>query len=279
MRVSDISIYPVKGVRGVSLDAARVEARGLADDRRWIVTDETGAFLSQRNCEKLAQINADSAGDTLTLSCEDLSVSIQAPAAVERAPVTVWNDIVNAVAAGSEADEWLTRALGRAARLWFMDDKAARTTSGKWGEKNPVSFADGYPLLIANAASLKALNAEIEKNGGAPVGMDRFRPNIVIDGADPWAEDCWKALQIGDVVVELQKPCVRCEVTTRDQKTGERMGKEPLATLARIRRAAHPKINGVLFGVNAVINQSGTMRSGDLVSILDSRAAPWPVAK
>jgi uncharacterized protein YcbX len=137
----------------------------------------------------------------------------------------------------------------------------------------PVSFADAFPVLVTNTGSLTALNQDIEGHGGAAVPMARFRPNVVIECDEPWAEDEWMQLRVGEVVFDLVKPSDRCIVTTTDQRTGARMGKEPLASLARIHRSTDPRINGVIFGENAVPRELGVISVGDDVEILETRPA------
>ncbi|GJL95078.1 MAG: MOSC domain-containing protein [Hyphococcus sp.] len=277
MRVSSLHIYPIKGVRGRELKSALVRPRGFAQDRRWLVTDENDKFLTQRTCAKLAQIDAAPTEAGLVLSIGDTSFEVARPASSDRRTVKIWNDEVAAVYVGGAAEKWLCGVLGRPVRLYFMDKEAARETSGNWGAPAPVSFADGYPFLVATTASLAALNTEIERHGADPVGMERFRPNIVIDSVDPWTEDQWKVMKIGEAKIVLTKPCVRCEVTTKDQKTGEVMGKEPLKTLAKIRRSAHPDLNGVLFGMNGFPLEMRAISVGDAVEIIEARPESWPL--
>ncbi|MGD9799180.1 MAG: MOSC domain-containing protein [Parvularculaceae bacterium] len=160
--------------------------------------------------------------------------------------------------------------LGEEVELVHMDERALREKASVWTPSPvPVSFADAFPILVTTTGSLAALNEDIEKHGGDPVPMARFRPNIVIDCDEPWAEDHWSQLKIGDVILDLVKPSDRCIVTTTDQKTGERMGKEPLASLARIHRSTDPRINGVIFGENAAPRTLGEISVGDNVSAVD----------
>lgn len=258
---------------------SRVEARGLMGDRRWVIAGSDGGFFSQRNCPALAQINARLTDDGgLTLEHEGKALEVTAPSGRARNHVTVWKDEVDAADAGDPAARWLKEVLGRDARLYFMDDTAVRKTSGRWAQSGSVSFADGYPCLITTRASLEALNRAIENSGGEAVPMARFRPNIVIEDCDPWAEDSFAKIEIGDVVFDVISPCVRCEVTTRDQATGARMGKEPLRTLSVLRRSAHPETNGVLFGWNAIARIPGGISVGDSVRSLEPRPEGWPLA-
>ncbi len=280
MQIASLFIHPVKGGRAIHCDAAPVTARGLVSDRRWLATDAHGVFLTQRNCDALAEITATPLPGGIRLASEamETAIDVSIPEGASRQSVTVWKDNFEAVLAGPAACAWLSAALGRDAQLYFMDADAERQTSDKWGDPAPVSFADAFPVLITTSASLVALNHEIIRNGGATVGMERFRPNIVIDGAEPWAEDYWKTIRLGAVVLDLVKPCDRCVVTTKDQQSGKTLGKEPLASLARIRRSADPRINGVLFGWNAVPRNDGEIAVGDLIAVVGERPEGWPLA-
>lgn len=177
-------------------------------------------------------------------------LAVPEPAGGELLAAPVWRDPVPARAAGAGADEWLTAALGREVRLLWLDDPTRRRVDPEYAEPGDrVSFADGYPLLATNLASLDALNGWLAESGSpeGPLPMTRFRPNVVVAGAPAWAEDGWlgRRLRIGAVTFRAAKPCGRCVVTTTDQETGER-GNEPLRTLARHRSVGQK----LLFGVN-----------------------------
>ncbi|MGE0409205.1 MAG: MOSC domain-containing protein [Amphiplicatus sp.] len=279
LNVGALCIYPLKGARGIALERAALEPRGFEHDRRWLAADGEGVFLTQREAPALARIEARPIADGLHLRTEgvgDVAVALDGPG--PRGRVKLWRDEIDALAGGAAADAFLSAALGREARLFYMDDAARRATSARWSAAGPVSFADGYPLLLAATASLDALNAAIVESGGVPVGMDRFRPNLVIEGAAPWAEDRWRRLRIGDAEIELVKPCDRCIVTTTDQETGERRGREPLRTLNRLRLSAHPEVKGVLFGWNAVVRKAGVLSKGDEAGIVEARPEGWPLS-
>jgi uncharacterized protein YcbX len=170
---------------------------------------------------------------------------------------------VHAHTVSTEADEWLSDYLGFDARLVYMPDSAERLCSPTYAKNNEiVSFADGFPYLITNEASLDDLSTKIVANGGAAVPMNRFRSNLVVDGAAAWAEDDWDEITIGSAVFRAAKPCGRCQVTTTDQATGEVRGPEPLKTLSTFRGSD----KGILFGVNLVPVKLGTVRLGDKVS-------------
>jgi len=278
LTVHSLFIYPVKGARAIGVSAFDLERRGPKGDRRWIIADEDGKFLAQRNCATLAQLVVEETDHGLQLRMGSDEIFVERCRRGSRACVTVWKDNVDALSADDGASLWLTRALGRRAQLYYMDDQAERTTSGDWRAPSPVSFADAYPLLVTTTASLAALNAAMQKTDGEAIGMDRFRPNIVIEGADPWAEDYWRMLKIGGAEIEFVKPCTRCVVTTRDQVTGEGQGKEPLQALSRMRRSAQPGLPGVLFGWNAIVRGMGEIKTGDAVNVHERRAGGWPLA-
>ncbi|MEL7485799.1 MAG: MOSC domain-containing protein [Pseudomonadota bacterium] len=279
LSVSALAIHPVKGVRAASVLQARVLLRGLEGDRRWLIVDADGRFLSQRDCAGLARIIASPIAGGLRLSSDDgEAIDVETPAGDRRVSVVVWRDTVDAALADEVVNAWLSKTLDRAARLCFMDDRSDRSTSEKWGARRPTSFADAFPLLIVSEASLEALNTEIAKGGGAPVTMDRFRPNIVISGGDPWEEDYWARLRIGGVEIDVVKPCDRCLVTTLDPQFGAALGKEPLKTLAVIRRSADARVSGVLFGWNAAPLGEGEIAVGDRVDIIERREGGWPLA-
>ncbi|WP_375203767.1 MOSC domain-containing protein [Hyphococcus sp.] len=260
-------IHPVKGMRAVDVDSAQVEARGLKGDRRWLVVDADGKFLTQRSHPQLATIDATVTATGLRLSSNGNAIAIDRPDRKSRRRVVIWDSEVDAAIA--DASDFLSARLGGEVHLVFMDDDAIRMKDSVWTPKpEPVSFADAFPVLVTTTGSLAALNRDIEANGGAPVPMARFRPNIVVDCDGDWPEDHWRKLKIGDVVLDLVKPSDRCIVTTTDQQSGARMGKEPLASLARIHRSTDPRINGVIFGMNAVPRILGEVSVGAPVEIL-----------
>lgn len=275
MHIESLHIYPVKSMRAVDLTNAAVDIVGLRDDRRWLVVDADGQFLTQRGDPALATITATASPSGVRLSARRFGeAEVLHPSGETRQTVTIWGSEVDAAVADERANAFVSRVLGKKARLVFMDDEAKRLKESVWTDTpEPVSFADGYPVLVTTTGSLDALNLEIEARGGEAIGMARFRPNIVIDCDEPWAEDAWTQLQIGEVTLELVKPCDRCIVTTTDQVTGEIKGKEPLASLTRIRRSTDPRIKGVLFGVNAVPRALGKIQVGDPVRVTCQAAA------
>lgn len=248
IRLTAISIYPVKACRRVELARAHLGATGLAGDRGWMVIRPDGRFLSQRTHPALARLVPRLAGEDLELGCDGLPpLVVRADSAGERREVTVWEDRMLAADAGDAAAAWLARALGEPVRLVRRVAETVRFANRAWvGERDvPVSFADAYPLLVCMRASLATLNERLP----SPVPMERFRPNLVVDGLAPFAEDGIRALRIGAVVLRLVKPCTRCTVPAVDQDTG-RPGTDPAPALRQFR--FDKALRGVTFGVNAV---------------------------
>jgi uncharacterized protein YcbX len=265
-----IHVHPVKAFRGQSPREAVVEPWGLAGDRRWALIDDGGKVVTQRQQPRLALAAAELLpGGGLRLSApglEPLTVSVPEP--VGTVSLEIFRDKVEGILADEAAHAWCSAYLGADVRLVHMDNPATRRPVDPEyalpGET--VSFADGYPLLVATTASLDALNSLIAQGEHAaegPLPMNRFRPNVVVAGTDPWAEDGWSRLTIGEVVFRVAKTCGRCVVTTTDQATAGR-GKEPLYTLGR-----HRRLGGKLvFGQNLVPLSRGTIRVGDPVHIV-----------
>ena len=259
-------VYPVKSAAGIALERAEVDDFGFRFDRRWMVVDPGGRFMTQREYPELALIRMAFAGERLVLSARgmpdlDLPLSPQDPG--ERELVTVWRDEVPAQPQGPRASRWLSEALGTPCRLVFMHPDGERPVRvGGMDDSVPgarVGFADAFPFLLVTAAAVDDLNARLAD----PVSADRFRPNIVVGGAAPHAEDDWSRIRIGDVEFDVVKPCRRCTTVTVDQETG-RAGPEPLRTLATYRRRG----NEVNFGQNLVHRSRGWLRVGDAVEVL-----------
>jgi uncharacterized protein YcbX len=266
-RVSGLFIYPVKSCRGHAVREAAVDAWGFVHDRRYVVVSEAdGRFLTQRTHPRMALIETGLTAAALTLASPhhgSVSIPRTLPSAPRLLSVTIWNDTVQAEDCGDEAAGWLSRFLGLPLRLARMGAGFHRPVKPKRAQPgDQVSFADGAPLLLAAEASLHDLNDRIVAAGGEAVPMDRFRPNIVLEGGAPWAEDTLGRFRLGNVEFRNGWPCARCVVTTTDQETVER-GKEPLRTLATFRRDPQDPTN-VNFGINLVQEtKSGTVRVGD----------------
>jgi uncharacterized protein YcbX len=264
MKVTRISIYPVKATREIPLTTVEVRRRGLAGDRRWMVVDKAGDFLQQRVVPKLALVATLLQSDgSLILDAPAMSrLHVSVPNGSARIPVTVWGDKVVAADVGPQAAEWLSKYLERECRLVYMDRDAERPVAEAYGQAGDVvSFADAVPLLLATEVSLADLNQRI----GRSLPMSRFRPNVTIDGVEAWEEDDWKQLRIGDVEFEVTHRCARCVVTAIDQESGVKdESGEPLKTLATFRRDS----DGIYFGQNMVPRSLGTIRVGDSVTVV-----------
>lgn len=269
--LSSLIVYPLKSASGIEREDAVVERRGLAGDRRWMVVDADGTFLSQRSYPQLALVDVTERPGGLRLVAPGRpALEVPVPNAnAARLRVTVWDDPVDAALASEEAHDWLSTHLDTDARLVYMRTDAHRPVDDAYAVRSDdtVSFADGYPLLLTNESSLDDLNARLD----APLPMNRFRPNVVVAGAEPWAEDTWRRLQIGGTIFHAVKPCGRCSVTTVDQQSGQR-GAEPLATLARFRR--NPESGKVDFGWNLIPEREGRLSVGDSVEVLERRSRP-----
>jgi hypothetical protein len=301
--LASIHVYPLKGGRAIDLDESAVEPWGLAGDRRWLVADDAGRFVSQREEPALARVivryapvlpaplpgdeapadritGAEAPADRapgasplptgfITLSAAGHpSLDVRAPSAgpaAEMIDVTVWRSKVSATAAGPDADGWLSRLLDRPVRLVYLDDPTRREVDPQYGTPSDrVSFADGFPLLLTTAGSLEELNRWLAEDGDPPVPMNRFRPNVVAEGTAPWAEDRWRRIRIGTVTFRVAKPCGRCQVTTIDQTTGQR-GRQPLKMLGRRRRFGQ----ALVFGQNMIPDAPGIIRVGDRIRVLE----------
>lgn len=254
--VSRLFIYPVKSLGGFEIERTDLDEIGPRLDRRWMVIDAAGAFQTQRWRPRMALISARLTSESdLLLSAPGMTEIVVPRGGGARQEVGVWKDRCAAEACGSEADQWLSAFLGEVCRLVFLPDDSMRPTRLRATESfGRVGFADAYPFLLLSQASLDDLNARL----AAPLPVDRFRPNIVVSGVEPYAEDGWGSVSIGGVRLLVTKQCVRCVLTTIDQRTAE-PGPEPLRTLASYRRTAA----GVVFGVNLVHAGRGTVAVGD----------------
>jgi uncharacterized protein YcbX len=282
LTVAAINRYPVKSCRGESLLAATVQPWGLAGDRRWMVVDERGSAVTAREFPRLLLTRPQLVEGGLRLKHPDLEpLRIATPSGAELTEVDVFGRLRFPAALADEAAHvWFSKITGGGARLVYLDDPARRPTNPAYTKASDrVSFADGYPLLLANEQSLSALNGWIAAGGHAregPVPMTRFRPNIVVRGAPPWVEDSWRRIRVGSAIFRAVKGSDRCVMTTTDPDTAAR-GKEPIATLAR-----HRLWDGkTWFAMNLVPDIAAgaaypTIRVGDEVEVLEAVTADGP---
>lgn len=267
MRLAAIHLHPLKSGATIPLDIARIERLGLEHDRRWLVVDEAGRFVTGRQEPRLVLVRATPFAGGVTLAAPGMEpLRVLAPEGnPERLAVTVWDDAVDAAACEAVADAWLTRYLGRRVRLAYMDALASRAVDPAYARPDDrVGFADGFPLLLVTTGAMDALNAKL----ASPLPVERFRPNLVVEADAPHAEDGWRRIRIGALEFELVKPCTRCVFTTVDPATGtfDASG-EPLATLKSYRRGA----KGITFGQNAIARSFGELAVGDRVEVLEHR--------
>lgn len=277
MKVEGLNIHPLKSARAIPLESARIRRDGLAGDRRFMVVEPDGRFITQRELQALARIEATTVGESLLLEMEgrQLLASFEPE---DRLDVTVWDSPVNAAVADEAVNDVLSDWLARPVRLVQMDGLAERAEGEEWaGEPAPLGFADGFPVLVTTTGSLADLNRTLLARGQEPVGIDRFRTNILVSCEEPWAEDLWETIEINGVVLDLVKPCARCIMTTQDQRTGERTGGNPIQGLAEKRMSADRRVPGVLFGWNAVPRGEGEIRLGDAVRVVAMRKERWPM--
>jgi len=263
LRVSELYVYPVKSCRGIQVERAEIVRRGFARDRRWMVVDSSGRFLTQRETPELCLVGTRLSADGIELSHPNQS-PFELPSELEEGPeleVSVWSHRGRAVK--SEAgSRWLRGAIGRECALVYMPDRHERQVNPERARPGDVvSFADGYPFLLISEASLAALNSRV----GEQLSMRRFRPNIVVSGAEPFAEDTWSELELGGIGFRGVKPCDRCVVTTLDPDSGA-AGREPLRTLAQFRRWD----GKVWFGMNLIHDGLGWLEVGAAVKVVQT---------
>jgi uncharacterized protein YcbX len=271
MQIEELWIYPLKSCRGIALTEAEVTPKGLAGDREMMIVDTAGKFLTQRDYPQMATLSVQLKGEEVILSVAESkldSISLKPGLNGQKRPVQVWRDRGIAIDQGDAVAQWLQAALNLSdpVRLVRQTPEHPRFVDPHYAPtgKETVSFADGYPILIANTASLDDLNRRLEatyQNAAQNVPMSRFRPNIVIETHIPFGESEWKQLQIGTIKLALVKPCSRCIVTTTDQHTGiQNRQREPLKTLSTFRQVPQ---QGILFGENAIPLSLGKIHVGD----------------
>ena len=259
--LASLFVYPVKSCRGIELLQAQLTPRGLQYDREWMVVSHDGRFLTQREAPRLALVGTALHDDHLELMAPGLptlAVPLQRPALAASVEVTVWRDHVLAVDEGQAAADWFGEHLRRDVRLVRFDDARPRPTDPAWsqGLAGTSAFADGYPVLVLSRASLDDLNARLS----SPLPVDRFRPNVFLDGCAPYAEDSIRGLESEQMRLQIVKPCTRCIITTTDQATAVLQGNEPLRTLKTYRWDG--ALHGVKFGQNAIVERPGLLEVG-----------------
>lgn len=279
MKISEINIYPIKSLGGISVKKSIVEDRGLQYDRRYLLVDENGKFLTQREHSKMALIDVEVNKNGLKVSTDGFK-NLEIPKDFgegEIVNVQIWKSFCDALVAETEINNWFSEVLNMNCRLVQMPASTRRQINVKFNMGNEiVSFADGYPILIIGENSLTDLNSKLNKQ----IPMNRFRPNLVVKDSEAFAENSWKKIKIGNTIFRSTKPCARCVVTTIDQETGISDTQEPLRTLAKYRKSSDVipnefeelglNKNDVLFGQNLVAENFGEIiKVGDEIRLVE----------
>ncbi|MFT5609753.1 MAG: hypothetical protein ACI9WC_000419 [Arenicella sp.] len=261
IKISQLSVYPVKSANGNAVSTMWLDGMGPKWDRRWMVVDANFRFTTQRKFAQMCHIKTKLSGDSLSLSAPGAgSITLDDPSTGDH-DVVVWRDTVQAQDCGDAAAQWLSDYLGRSCRLVFMADETRRLVNPEHAKKSEiVSFADGYPILIVSSESLDLLNSKLDND----VLMDRFRPNIVVTGCAPHAEDQWKRIKIGQIEMSLVSACSRCIMPSIDQQTGNK-NQKVLDALQEYRRCDRE----IYFGMNAIHHSVGEIKLGDQLTILE----------
>jgi len=264
LQISELYIYPIKSLSGIRVKSAKITDRGFEHDRRWLLVDAENRFLTQREHPQMAFLQPTIENNELRISHKlngrSFSIAINAPSAAGRTQVTIWDDTCEAMFVSDDADRWFSVMLGLQCRLVYMPNETRRIVDQRYAPENSVtSFSDAYPFLIIGQASLDDLNNRLAE----PLPMNRFRPNIVFTGGEPYGEDLFDHFKIGSIDFYGVKLCARCVMTTIDQETSKK-GKEPLKKLASYRF----KNNKILFGQNLVHQGRGEIAVGNELVVL-----------
>ncbi|MCB0562807.1 MAG: MOSC domain-containing protein [Phaeodactylibacter sp.] len=264
MHITALYTYPIKSLAGISLPKARVEKRGLAFDRHWMLVDRDGLFISQREIPQLALLVPDLTVHDLIVrhrheGLEPLAIPLLPAEGAKEMEVQIWDDRCTALQVSREADEWFSEILQTNCHLVYLPEENTRPLSPNYGHPGEITaFADSCPLLIIGEASLADLNQRLAE----PVPMNRFRPNIVFSEGQPYEEEGWKNFRIGSVPFRGIRPCARCQITTINQESAD-IGKEPLRTLSTYRRQGHKVLFGLLASWAAQKGEAPHIQVGD----------------
>jgi uncharacterized protein len=269
LTVSELYIYPIKSLAGIAVTTATVTSRGFQYDRRLMLVDENNVCITQREFPEMALLQPVITNDGLHIHQKKNSLSPlfipHQPKGNETIPVTIWDDTCEAALFDTSINEWFSNALGSACRLVYMPDTTSREVDKRYAQHSEItSFADGYPILMIGQSSLNDLNNRLAE----PLPMNRFRPNIVFTGGEPFLEDQMQLFTINNIEFSSVKACARCVMTTINQDTLS-ISKEPLKTLSAYRL----KDNKVLFGQNLLHKGDGVITIGDAIEIITYKAA------
>ena len=256
--IKSIHIYPIKSLGGISVESAKTSGRGFEHDRGWMLVDDEGLFLTQREHSDMVLFRCSMSKSGFVINHADDSLEVPFSANNgESIQARIWSSKVQVLEPSGSMSTWFSERLNRSCHLVYMPETSTRQVNPEFADAI-TALTDGYPYLIANESSLADLNSKLD----VPVPMNRFRPNIVINGLDPWEEDEIASYKTDDIVFEAVKPCSRCVVVTTDQDSGVR-SKEPLRTLSSFRKFG----NHVNFGINAICADGGTLRTGEKVFV------------
>ncbi len=264
--VTSLHIYPVNSLKGIDVSRLDIEINGPRYDRRWTLVDEEGEFLSLRQIPKLSQLGVEILPGKLLIRAKSVPpLVVKEQGKKTERTVALRSDSVAVYDEGDEAAEWFEEVIGRKCRLVHFSDEAMHQVNQKYvrSSEDHVAFSDSYPILITSGASLGDLNFKLS----SPVSMNRFRPNIVISGCEPYEENSWKLIRVGSLILSCVKPCSRCIAINVDYSTGER-GDEPLKTLEGYRKDG----DKIVFGENCIHQAVGTISVGDEVEVLEFRS-------
>ncbi|WP_198555738.1 YcbX family protein [Colwellia sp. 75C3] len=274
MQLSQISVYPLKSSAGIQVSNSWVDELGLSFDRRFVLSDDKGQFITARTEPTLCLIQANITATGLVLTAPDMpKLVINYHQLTELyQTVFVWDDNINAQQGNTEHHQWFSRYLKRPCQLLHFGELSTRKVPDTSNRTNQLAFADGYPLLLISQASLDDLN----KRCSTTITMNQFRPNLVIDNCDAFAEDTWQHIRIGEVEFELRKPCTRCIFTTINPETAIKdIHQEPITSLKTYRQAADGDLKGeILFGQNLIPLNQGQIKLTDTITIIKKKAAP-----
>jgi len=281
MIVSQLCVYPLKSGQAIELPQAEVKTKGFVGDREMMLVSGSGKFITQRQFPKLAKVQVEFFGQNIILQLEDHSFpSLTFTPTLDGAAteVEIWRDRLLAIDQGNEVAQWFHRLLNldstKVCRLVKQSPEHLRAIADRYSseDQDPIGFVDNYPVMLTATASLTKLNqriVEIHLSQKQAISMERFRPNIVIETTEPFIEDRWSLIQIGEIQFEVAKPCSRCIMTTIDQHQGEKNQlKEPLNTLGTFRQLSE---KGVMFGVNTIPQSEGIIKLGDRLQVIETR--------
>lgn len=262
IKISELAIYPVKSLGQISVEKVSVERFGFNMDRRWMVVDTDGQMITQRKKSRMCLIQPSLDENHLRLHAAGMpQLDVVCSADQARCSVSVWDDQCMALDCGDEAAAWLSQFLETQCRLVFFPEDEIRQVDPTYAQPGDcTAFSDGFPVLLISQASLDDLNRRLK----APVQMRRFRPNLVVSGCEPFAEDEWKQIRVGQVIFRIVKPCSRCVIPNIDPDTAEKSA-EPTRTLSRFRR----RENKIFFGQNLIADSVGELQPGMPIEILE----------